>query len=788
MFQHFVKIAFRNILRQKAYSFINIVGLALGLACTLFILLWINDELSYDKFHTKIDNLYRLEEDQKFGDGVFHTSATPFPAAPVLEEEIPEITESARTEFLGEVFVQYGDKSFSERSIVAVDPAFLEMFTYPIIEGDQATPLSDINSIAITQELAEKYFGTENPIGKILNINNKYDLQVTAILEDIPSNSYYTFEALVPFEFLKKNIRWSDSWGNNSIRAFLQLVDNPDIPLVNQKMTDILKRNNEGTKTEFVLMPYKDLRLHAYSGFGKPAGRIQYIYIFAVVALFVLLIACVNFMNLSTAKSSMRAKEIGMRKAIGALRSGLVKQFYGESILMGGLGMLTALLIVALLIPAFNSITDKEIGFTQLLALEYIIGLVGITLLTGFIAGSYPALFLSSFRPITVLKNSTQKGNKGARFRQILVVFQFSISIALIVGTTVVFNQLEYMYNKDLGFNKDQVIYIPMRNELKESYELAKNELAMVNGVINITGSRDRPGRLGSNSWGSDWDGKNPEEKYLITGTSVDYDYIETLDIKMHAGRSYSKDFPGDLTIDTTGNFIVNEVLAKLMGENVIGKRLDFWGVEGQVIGIVKDFHTNKLNREIAPMAMILYPPGNNFIIAKLESENINKTLEELDQAWSSVLPNFPFTYKFSDEDFAKWYEAEQRMFELLKYFAVMAIIIACLGLFGLAAYSAERRTKEIGIRKVLGASEFVLTTLLCKEFVILVAVSNLIALPLAYQLMSNWLNEFAYPIELGPFIFVLSALIAFAVAIITVSFQAIKASLANPVEALKYE
>ncbi|MCF8242594.1 MAG: ABC transporter permease [Melioribacteraceae bacterium] len=788
MFSHYFKITIRSILKQKGYSFINVVGLGIGMACSILILLWIQDELSYDLFHEKVENIYRLEEDQHQGEGVFHTSATPYPAAPVLEEEVPEIISSSRYDWLGETYVTVGDQSFNETGIAAVDPAFLEIFSYELLEGEKETALQDINSIILTKELSNKYFPDGNAVGKMISFNSSTQLMVTGVMQDPPKNSSYDFDALITIEYFKKNVRWSESWGNNSIRTFLLLVDNPDIKKVQDHMTDILVRNNEGTKTKFVLMPYKDLHLYSYGGFATSSNRPASLYIFGLVALFVLLIACINFMNLSTAKSAKRAKEIGMRKVIGAMRFGLIRQFLGESIIMSILGVVIALLLVAVLIDPFNEITRKEILFDRLLDTKFLVGIILITLFTGFVAGSYPALYLSSFRPIKVLKPSTDKSTKKSTFRRVLVVLQFTISITLIISTAIVFSQLDFMRKKNLGFDKEQVVYIPLKNELNKSYELIKNELSAIPSLENITGSKDRPGMYGSNSWGIDWDGKDPDKNYLVGYTIVDFNYFKTMDIKVKEGRAFNKDFSMDLAEDSLANFVINESMAKIMGGNPVGKKLEFVGVKGNIIGIAKDFHFVDISVEIGPLAMVCYPPLCSYIIAKLSPENVPNTIDEMETKWSSILPNYPFNYKFLDEEFDQRFRSEERMFELLKYFAAMAIIIACLGLFGLASYSAEQRTKEIGIRKTLGATELNLTALLCKEFVILVLISNLIAYPLSYYLMSNWLNEFAYRIDITAWVFLFSGAAALVVAVITVSFQAVKTSLQNPVNSLRYE
>lgn len=790
MLSHLFKLAFRNIYRQKGYSFINITGLAIGLAFSILILLWIQDELSYDTYHNNVENIYQIEENQYYSGERFHTTVTPFPSAPVLKDEIPEILEAARyMPWLGEVFVRYGDKTFSENNVVAADPEFFKIFTYKFTQGDNAAALSNANSIVIDEEIAKKYFGNENPVGKTLTINNAFDFEITAVLEKIPTNSTNKFDMVFPFTDLKQMDIWSDSWGSNSIFSFVELQPGASIPDVNKKMTDILKRNNEGTVTEFMLFPYLEKHLYSYSGYGKPNTAITYVYIFSAIAVFVLLIACINFMNLSTAKSANRSKEIGVRKAVGGLRASLIKQFYGESIIMAFISALVAVVIVALLLSPFNDITSKSISFLQLLNPEFIYAFIGITLLTGFISGSYPALYLSSFQPIKVLRGTLKSGAKSSKFRKTLVILQFTVSIALIVTTAIVFSQLDFMRNKDLGFNSEQLIYVKINGKLRDNYKTIKNEFEKISSVLSVTGSRDRPGLYGSNSGGIKWEGKDPESTVLVSFSGVDYGYIETMQIKMADGRVFSPEFPADMEKDTLGNFLINETLAKMISEgSTIGKPLDFLGLHGQIVGVMKDYHFSKVSSKIQPLALYLTEGDLNSIIMRIKPGDLTNTMNQLTDAWHKVYSDYPFEFKFLNDDLDRMYRSETRMFDLLKYFAVVAIIIACLGLYGLASFAAEQRTKEIGIRKVLGASEFNLALLISKEFLILVSFSNLIAWPLSYYFMKNWLDSFAYRIDLNITFFLMAGAAALIITILTVSYQALKAAYSNPIKSLRYE
>ncbi len=794
MFSHFLKIALRNLNKQRTYSFINIAGLAIGMACSILIMLWINDELSFDQYHEKIDNLYRVEQNQFYAEGKFHVFVTPYPSAPVWKSEIPEIVEAARTSWPTEILFRYNDNSFLEPKHYFIDPEYFDMFTVEVLQGNLNDYNKNLYSIILTEKIADKFFANENPIGKTITVNNEYDVSVVAVIKDIPANSSNRFETAIPFNLQEKHGRWSEHWGSNSIRSYVQLVPNASISEVNKKLTEVVKKNDPETTREFEVFPYKDIHLKAYGGFKDTGGRMKNLYIFGIIAAFVLLIACINFMNLSTAKSANRAKEIGMRKVIGANRNGVIRQFYGESILMAFIGLAFALVLVSILLNPFNELAGKEISFDVFMKTEFIIALFAITFFTGFIAGTYPAIFLSKFVPVKVLKGELKSGAKSSIFRRVLVVSQFAISIVLIVGTIIIFKQLDYMRNKSLGFDKEQMLSIYLRgDDLQSKYENVKNVLGNTHGVISFSGSQSEPGSINSNSGGADWDGKDPELKVLVSNTSIDFDYIETMKIEMVEGRSFSKEFGGDLLSEDDsvdyGNFLINEEMARIMGGgSMVGKRLDFVGVKGTIVGVMKDFHFTKLNLAIPPLALYVYKPYNRNVILRISPENIPQTMDALEGKWAEIAPNHPFNYKFVDEEYDKLYKSEERMFDLIKYFSVLAIVIACLGLFGLSSFTAEQKKKELGIRKVLGATEANLTLMLCKEFFYLVLVSNLIAWPLAYYITTKWLQNFAYKITMPYEVFVLSGLLAIIVATLTVGYQALKAALSNPIESIKYE
>ncbi|OGU54592.1 MAG: hypothetical protein A2V66_02380 [Ignavibacteria bacterium RBG_13_36_8] len=792
MLRNYIKITLRNIFKHKGYSFINIFGLALGMACCIFILMWVQDELNFDRYNEKVHNIYRVEEDQYYSGEIYHVTVTPYPCAPVFKERIPEVVNTARINWIG-VLLNYGDKSFYETDVVGVDSTYLEMFTFEFLKGDNEKALSQPYSIIINNEIAEKYFGDENPIGKTVTINNQYDFTVTGVFKKLPHNVSYTFEIGFPFEFLKEIGSWSESWGNNSITTFVELAPNSDRKAVDNKLTGLLREYQPDSETDYMVAPLTEMHLYSYFGYGHPVGDIQYVYIFSVIAVFILLIACINFMNLATARSSKRAREIGMRKVVGAVRTNLMKQFFGESLLLAFIGLVLAVLIVILLLDDFNELTRKEIGLEIFSNWIFLTGLIGITLITGIISGTYPALFLSSFQPVKVLKGALTSGVKSTAFRRVLVVIQFTLSVFLIIGTFVVFKQLMFMKEKDLGYNKENLMYISLRGSLRDNYQSIKASLLRTPGVLGVSASNHQPSLIGSNSGGADWDGKDPDKTVLIGQNIVDYNFCKTMGITILEGRDFSEEFTADMVSknDTIGGFLVNEEVVKIMGldyKSAVGARFDFFGCTGKIVGVMKNFHYNTVKQKIEPLAMGLAPEFIRFVEVRIAAGNLMETIGKIEKAWGSAVGNYPFEYHFLDEDFERMYRRETRMVGLLEYFSIMAVVIACLGLFGLALFSAEQRTKEIGIRKVLGASISKVIFILCKEFVILIMVANIIAWPIAYLVMKGWLEEFAYRLDLSFLFFILAGILSLVIALLTVSYQAIKVAVANPVNSLRYE
>jgi len=801
MFKNYLVTALRNIKKHKGYALINIVGLAVGLACALFILLWVRDELGYDGFHANAATLYRIEQDQSGDQGVFHVWVTPCPMGPAVKSEIPEIKETSRMGFPGSLLVRNGDKAFFESSVRAVDPAFLTIFSFPLVQGDVSSALARPDCIVISEKMAAKYFGHENPMGRTLTVNNAHSFQVMGVVSDAPPNSTVTYDMLVPFEFLKALGRGIERWGNNSIYTWVQLRDPAAAATVNQKITKLvfdkylegvtdpetIARIKSRPGPQFMLAPLTDIRLRSVVGFGERVGTMQSVLTFGAIAVFVLLIACINFMNLATARAANRAKEVGLRKVSGAYRRDIIGQFYGESALTTLLAVVAALGLVLLLLPAFNTLAAKQIPAAALLSRPFVFGLLAITAVTALVAGSYPAVVLSAFEPARVLKGGVAAGARGALFRKILVIVQFSLSIMLLIGTGVVVRQLSFMRAKDLGFDKEHLVYLPMRGDSAKSYTLLKSELLRDPRVTSVTGMSHPPTSIGSNSWSADWEGKNPDNRALISMAWVDHDYVETMRIQMVAGRPFSREHPADVK----GAFLVNEGVAGAMGlkpSEAVGKWFDFQNVKGPIVGVMKDFHFLSVRVAIPPLAVMLDPEASSFAVVRLGSGDVRASLKQVEAVWRQVNPLYPFEYRFMDDDYDRMYQGYNRMGGILRYFTVMAVFIACLGLFGLASFMAEQRRKEIGVRKVLGASPRGIVVLMSSEFAKWVAMANLVAWPAGYLMMRAWLQSFAYRAPIPFWLFASAGAGALAVALLTVSGQAWRASQTNPATALKYE
>lgn len=792
MFWSYVKIAWRNIKRYKGYSLINIIGLATGLACCILILLWVQDELNYDRFHANMNDLYRINAEFHKTEPVTHYWPVCAPLAPALKEEYPEVARATRfTRLRRGQLVKYGEKNFLEPQICLTDPDFFFMFTFPFLEGDPRTALSHPDSVVLTESASAKYFGGENPVGKVLNVNNKYDFTVAGVLKDCPENSTIQFDFLIPFIRIEDfETAWAilNNWSLSGFAAYIQLEKTASAAVLENKIAHYLQKHVPESEDIIYLQSFGDIHLHSsHIQFEiEGQGDISYVYIFSLVALFVLIIASINFMNLATAKSSNRAKEVGLRKVVGAKRVQLIRQFFFESVGMAFLSLILAVVLVELFLPLFANLSGKTLALDFSSHIHVLLAIVIMTLITGFLSGTYPALFLSSLRPIKVLKGTLRTGGRGFLFRRMLVVSQFSLSIMLIICTIVVSHQNRYMQNKKLGFNKEHVVYLPIREELSDRFDTFKTELVKRTGILNVAASSSLPtSGVFLTTDKVSWEGKNPEDNVVLEVTSTGYDFIETFDMEVVEGRSFSKEF---LT-DEEDAIVINETAKKIIGmEDPVGKQLIFGDAATTIIGVVKDYHFKSLHNEIEPLIMAIVPSVYRYVFIKLEAGDIPKTLAGIGDTWSTVFPDTPFEYHFLDEAYDRLYRTERRMGTLFHYFSGLAIIISCLGLLGLASFMSEKRTKEIGIRKVLGASLAGIVVLLNKQFTKWILIANLVAWPVAYYAMSKWLRGFAYRINLGIGTFALAAALALAIAVGTVSYQSIKAALTNPADSLRYE
>ena len=795
MFKNYLKISFRNLWRAKGYSAINLAGLATGMACFILILLWVQDELSYDKFHENTNRLFRvvrLDRDDP-SQGVCRAGA---PWGPALYNDFPEVENFVRFRGHGRTLMSSGDKGFYESEGLYADSTIFEVFTFPLLKGNPKTALTRPNTMVINERMAEKYFGTEDPVGQSLVFNNQDEFEITGLMQNIPANSHIKFDYLIPFFMYQ---RWDTSeWGVNNFYTYLLLAEGTATQL-EAKIPEFLERHaGERTAAASInkLQPITDIHLHSNLLRELEAnGDIANVYIFAAIAIFILLIACINFMNLATARSANRAKEVGIRKVVGSQRLQLIKQFLGESIFLSILGILLAVGLVELLIPNFNELSGKQLSLDFGNNVFLLTGLLFMALIVGFISGAYPAFFLSSFKPIAAIKGDVGSGKSSSILRKGLVILQFAISITLIVGTAVVYRQLNYMSSKKLGFDREQVLVIRMDNsEIKAKQELFRNELLRNPAISGVSATSNL---LGGGDWGMpfSYEGSGDENRFSARVLVVDPNFVETLGMQIVDGRNFSYEF----TTDIFAAYILNESAVKQIGfDNPVGKSFGRpterneqgkWDYEkGSVVGVIKDFHFRSFHEEIQPMVLFMIPEWFSYLSVRIRPENISTTIDFVEKKWHEFDPNRPFDYFFLDEIFDQMYRAEQRFGNTFVAFSVIAVVIACLGLFGLASFMAERRTKEIGIRKVLGASIINIVSQLSKDFTKWVIFANLIAWPVAFFVMNKWLQNFAYQVGLSLDTFLVAGVLALLIALLTVSFHAIKAAISNPVDALRHE
>ncbi len=810
MFKNYLKIAWRNIRKNKTFSIINITGLAIGLSCFLLIALYVMDELSYDRFYPDANRIYRINSDIKFGGADLHMPVTSDMMGELLKKDYPQVEQYTRIyTFSGDKLIKKGNDYIDEAKVANVDSTFFDVFKLPVIEGDIKHALIEPNTVVLDESAAKKYFGTTHVVGKTIELRDEKNpfYKITGVVKDIPRNAHFHFD----FFFSMKNVDYN--WGqitSHNFYTYLRLKQGADYKAFEKNfdhyidkyvLPDAKKFMNINSMDEFKkagnslvysMMPLTDIHLYSNRSFElSPAGSIQYVYIFSAVALFILLIACINFMNLTTAHSANRAKEVGIRKVLGTEKRNLVSQFLFESTLMVTLSLIIAVAIAYFVLPLFNDVANKQMALNSLFSPYILPLLIALPFVVGLLAGSYPAFYLSAFKPIEILKGKLKLGSKSGGLRSVLVVFQFAVSIVLIVGTIVVYKQLNYIQTKNLGYNKDQVLIVNGVSALNDNTNAFKNEILQLPGVTSGTLSGYLPV---SNSYRSDNTYSKeavltPKNGFDMQNWRIDYDYIKTLGMQIIKGRNFSRDFGGDSTAT-----IINETTAKILGyADPIGKKI-YTSTDAQghmasytIIGVVKNFNFESLHQDVGPLCFLL---GGGFGsgVFKVNTSNIQNLITQIQNKWKALAPGLPFSYRFLNESFDEMYRAEQRVGKIALIFSVLAIFIACLGLFGLATFIAEQRTKEIGIRKVLGASVQGIIQMLSKDFMKLVAIAFIIAAPLAWWAMNIWLQDFAYRINIEWWFFALAGLGALAIALVTISFQAIKAATANPVKSLRTE
>jgi len=788
MLKNYVKIAARNFIKHKGHAFINITGLAVGLACSFFILLWVQDEVRHDRFLPEGDRIHRVWRNVNVGGEIYTWGATVKPLAEVLETEYPDIEEAVFS-YGGHRFVVTREEQRFREAGTYASPAFFDVFAFPFLQGDPEAALADESAVVITNRTARKLFGEDwqqrgNVLGQPLTIDHRKDFTITGVIEDIPANSSFQADVVLPIQDFFARNEWAEQWGTNSFPLYVKLREGASPTAVSEQIAPVVMAYEEGADEVLFLQPYEDMYLYSeYQDGQLVGGRIEYVRIFSIVAIFLLLIAVINFMNLATARSAQRAREIGVRKAIGAHQHSLIGQFLGESVLLTLLAFGLAVAIVLLLLPFFNDLTGKHFGVAALDGGFFLVGLGG-TLAVGLLAGSYPALYLSSFNPLAVLRGTFRQRPSAAFLRKGLVVFQLGLSVLLIVGTVAVYLQIQFIRNKDLGLDRDNIVYMAQEGALKEQYDAVRQELLKQPGIAGVTATNTSPLAVHGSTGGATWDGKDPDEEYEISIISADYDFIETMKMEVVAGRAFSREYSAE-----NPGFVINEELATILGSgDVLGRTLSFWGRTGPVIGVVRNFDMNSLYNPIAPVIIRLEPAFTSMLFLRMEPGRTAEGLAGLEAVVKQFNPGYPFDYAFLDQDFEAAYRSEIVLGTLANIFAGIAIFISCLGLFGLISFSVEQRTKEIGVRKVLGASAPHLVMLLTGEVTRLVLLGIALALPVAYYVVDAWLARFAYHIEIRGVELLMAGLVALLVAWMTVSYQAVKAALADPVKSLRYE
>ena len=785
MFTNYLKIALRHAKKNKGFSLINILGLSLGMACAILIMLWVQDEITYNRFQKNYDTIYQVLENQTYEGKTYTFAATPGLLAGAMKTEIPEIQNVARVDWGNRWLFALTDKTIYEDGRL-VDEAFLDMFTFPLVYGEKKNALRDEHSLLITEKMSKKFFGNDNPVGKYIKVNGEKEMVVTGVLADVPANSSLRFEWLASFKLFEKENPWWTSWGSNGMQTYVELKPGADLPKLNKILYAFIQAKEKDAAARPFLHAMDDWRLRSKFTEGKQdGGRIEFVRLFSIIALLLILIACINFMNLATARSEQRMREVGVRKVMGAERFALMKQFISESMLMSFMALLIGCTIVLLSLPWFNDLVEKKLSLGLSNPTQWIL-LAGIAIICGLIAGSYPSFYLSSFSPVTIFKGMRKGKSSGAALvRKGLVVTQFVVSIVLIISTVIIFKQVQYVKDRPLGYNKDNLIYLEMQGKMNEHMDAIRQDLMQTGVVTHLATTSQTLLNEGSNTGSFDWEGKDPAKEVLITVELGSPDFLKTAGMQLLSGRDFRPDWKTD-----TMSVIINESFANLMGmKNPVGQTVRHDKNDYRIIGLVKDFVYNDFYKPPAPYLLFCSPAGTTVLFIRLKEDvRTADALAQIENVIKKDNPGYPVEYKFIDQEFEKIFKSEMLIAKLSRLFAILTIFISCLGLFGLAAYTAERRTKEIGIRKVLGATVANMVGLLSKDFLKLVVVAVLLAAPAAWYIMYNWLQDFAYRITIQWWIFVLAASLALMIAFLTVSIQAIKAAVANPVHSLRTE
>jgi putative ABC transport system permease protein len=789
MLKNLVKTAVRHILKHPGYSFLNVLGLTLGITSALFLLIYVGDEVSYDRYHEKADRIYRVSSKITETDDQFTWIVAQIPFGPQVAQDYPEVEAYVRFINMPRALYKYEDKEFIEEDFFYADSALFDIFTYKVIRGDARSALLEPNKIVLTETVAARYFGDADPVGKTLTEGtNTYE--VTGVIEDVPFNSHFRFGALASRTNLPERI---GSWGNFGVFTYLLFPEGLDVKAFEEKMQGMYAAYMEpifgpvNVKVEYLLEPIKEIHLYSTkSGEPEPTGSITYVYIFAIVAIFLVLIAAMNYMNLATARSSSRAREVGLRKVVGSRRGPLVLQFLSESVIFTIISLVISIILLMALLPKLNLLAGKSFDMNVIHSPVVLLSMLGEVLLVGFIGGSYPAFFLSRFSPVTVLKGEITQGSAGSLFRKILVVIQFTVSVIMIVCTLVVFRQLNYLKTMDQGFDQKNVISLDLNGPMARKYPVLKQALLENPNVLYVSSTSSQVGE-GSGKLLFDVETDQGMTQRGINFAVVDHDFVEALGIKIVKGREFQADMPSD----TLTGVIVNETFVNRMGwSDPIGKRVEAGDentLRARVVGVMQDYHQTGMYNEIESL-LLAYRTINNIVYIKISEDNTAQTLSHIESSWKEVFPDHPYSYTFLSERFNRQFESDEKRGLIFTLFTILAILIACLGLFGLASYTVEQRTREIGIRKVFGANERTILKLVTRDFLILSLISIVIAFPIAYYFMSNWLENYVYKSSMGAVVFILAGLLTLVITFATISFKAYQAAVTNPADSIKTE